>query len=1162
MDNNIFSNENLWSSGTPFDNEDTESGMESVPMQQDTQKSNVLMETTNLQIDSQETLASQLSVSEAKSYMNVARKAMTVVDDVVTKGYLARLTEMQVVAVDQNEMKEAEKRITMFKVELMAYEKDEFATDKFACAFSAMTFAADNIFLVVDGYADHTDFYIGIKNDSELTTNSIADTLVSSLQGQFPGITLTNLSQIEVGHSHSPQHKILRNFADAKSVSSCLGIPAKMGNTQQSNNSFIQGVEKFSDAMQGKRYTAIILAKNQTADSIASVRTAYESLYSQLSCMATQQLAYSTNESIAHALTRSQGATDTISRSVSNGTSEGLSQNTSKAINDSTSTSSTHSHGESKQNFWGKASQLASPLMEAGAILTMTGAGAPLGLAAMGVGAVLGLGGVVGAKTKNKNESTSESKSHGETTTQGMGRSTSTSHNESNSTSHADTITDSEGNTSTVGNTKNFTLTIHNKKVEDLLKCIDKQISRIDAADGFGLWSACAYFLSYDDDRASAQTGAAIFRSITNGDESGVETSAINTWTAENDNKQNILCSITTMEHPMFMYPKGDGTEFEVESSSLVSSKELSMLMGLPRKSVPGLPVVDDIAFGKEVVSLGCVQRKGEIAIGCIYDHGIERKLNKVSLNAKSMTGHTFVTGSTGSGKSEAVYRLIEQAKQKRVTFLVIEPAKGEYKNVFGDANVFGTNPLLTQLVRINPFRFPNGVHILEHIDSLVDIFNVCWPMYAAMPAVLKKAVLRSYEKCGWLMYESRNIHKNPIYPSFIDLLTELEYTINESKYSDEVKGNYTGSLVTRVESLTNGINGEIFSTDEIEDSVLFDQNTIVDLSRIGSQETKSLIMGLLVLRLNEYRMANATRANEDLRHLTIMEEAHNLLKRTSAEQSLEGSNMAGKSVELLVNSIAQMRSYGEGFVIVDQSPTSVHQAAIKNTNTKIVMRLPDGDDRQIVGKAMALETRQIDEIAKLPTGVAVVYQNDWMHAVKAKLAMMQGSRISSSLHPDAKKTSEGIVRLEEILKLLLSPRMARYVEIDAEMAEINIKEARLPMALKGQLFEFVDEYRKNGILEFWSDNHFVELSVLITTLVGAREKVEEFAEKASSFDELDQLLSNLIQRDLELPNYMDLALRQVLLRDYSTHGVAQLKVYNAWMINLKKNLSDENREF
>ncbi len=65
------------------------------------------------------------------------------------------------------------------------------------------------------------------------------------------------------------------------------------------------------------------------------------------------------------------------------------------------------------------------------------------------------------------------------------------------------------------------------------------------------------------------------------------------------------------------------------------------------------------------------------------------------------------------------------------------------------------------------------------------------------------------------------------------------------------------GALVTRVKSLTNGINGLIFSSDEeIPNEKLFEENVIIDLSRVGSVETKALLMGIMIMKLQEYRLA------------------------------------------------------------------------------------------------------------------------------------------------------------------------------------------------------------------------------------------------------------------------------------------------------------------
>jgi hypothetical protein len=89
---------------------------------------------------------------------------------------------------------------------------------------------------------------------------------------------------------------------------------------------------------------------------------------------------------------------------------------------------------------------------------------------------------------------------------------------------------------------------------------------------------------------------------------------------------------------------------------------------------------------------------------------------------------------------------------------------------------------------------------------------------------------------------------------------------------------------------------------------LLFDQNVIVDLSRVGSSEKKSQIMGILVIRLSEYRMSNANGMNQPLKHVTVLEEAHNILKRTSTEQQSESSNVLGEFVEMLSNAIAEKK--------------------------------------------------------------------------------------------------------------------------------------------------------------------------------------------------------------------------------------------------------------
>ena len=144
--------------------------------------------------------------------------------------------------------------------------------------------------------------------------------------------------------------------------------------------------------------------------------------------------------------------------------------------------------------------------------------------------------------------------------------------------------------------------------------------------------------------------------------------------------------------------------------------------------------------------------------------------------------------------------------------------------------------------------------------------------------------------------------------------------------------------------------------------------------------------MGILILKLGEFRQSTSVGTNLPLKHVTIIEEAHNLLKRKSTEQGQESANVQGKSVEMISNSIAEMRTYGEGFIIVDQSPTAVDISAIKNTNTKIIMRLPEAGDCEAVGRSIGLDDEQIAELSRLDKGVAAIFQNSWLEAVLTKV--------------------------------------------------------------------------------------------------------------------------------------------------------------------------------
>ena len=635
--------------------------------------------------------------------------------------------------------------------------------------------------------------------------------------------------------------------------------------------------------------------------------------------------------------------------------------------------------------------------------------------------------------------------------------------------------------------------TTENKTVTDLMQLLDESLKRTNEFDSYGVWNVAGYFVS--DDMSAAEIAASNYRSLMNGENSGREVSAINSW-RQNDlsipgNYGDLTTYLSRFAHPKFIY--GHDGEFNIytDASTVISGKELGLHLGLPRATISGLPVIQHAEFGKEVITYHLFSKEEEldpderITLGKVFDLGqITNK--KVELINKSLNMHTFITGSTGSGKSNTVYQMLTELHQDRIPFLVVEPAKGEYKDVFGnwsDVNVFSTNPNIAPLININPFKFPESIHVLEHVDGLVEIFSVCWPMYDAMPAFFKDAILRSYEEVGWDLGSSTFDGDEPEYPDFEVLVEQLNRLIEESDYASDIKSNYRGALVTRVKSLAVGLNKFIFTSEQTPYEVLFDQNCILDISRVKSTETKALIMGLMVYILNEYRVDRKTENNNGLKHVTVLEEAHNLLKNTSGGSS----ELIGKSVEMLTQTIAEIRTYGEGFIIVDQSPSSVDISAIKNTNTKIVLRTPEANDRDAVGRSIGLSADQVNEIAKLPSGVAVVYQNDWVSPV---LTMIDKANVEESVYtverPIHIKTLK--VARTELISVLMQPWLKKERLRGKELAE-DLRIIELDRKDRKIITGYVDDYKFFGGTLFWDVKDIEKLQLCIKALLHLTEK-------------------------------------------------------------------------
>lgn len=952
-------------------------------------------------------------LSQRQSMEELANQ-LTLADHLVYKKYLPELQNYSLVEPSE-EMKETldvKTCIKLFQMKELTLKKGEDMLQKLSTVYHSSMALGCSLAVMIDVPADGApaDIYLGVRQNpgrQSIDNRDLAisgDALEKGMKSNFPGSEVQALHQEEIDALLEDNNG---SFGSAQSaIASVSCVAALRDKSKTEDKAFIQGIERFIDAMDGDAYTALFLAEPVTEETQAGIRNGYEELYSALSPFRKTTWSYTENESHAVMETFCSGTSDTVTDGTSSGFSDEQGRNTgfnfNAGMNQGTTNTIGQSHAVTRLRLPSKRTMVG---VAAGASILALGAvaasavfppaGAAIVSAASTVGAAVKAGPLFGAVVpmvaghETNGTAWSTARSIGKSLGFGMSRGYNTAHTDSStverSNAHSTNEQHSNGTTDTHGTARTQQIEVCNKAVEELLTRIDEQIKRTKESEDYGCYSCAAYFLSSRPSKALL--AANTYRSLMIGEGSSVESGAVNLWQDR--------ASVTAMReylkrftHPVFARQlwENEADSLFYTAGTLVSGRELPMHLGLPTRSVHGLPIIEHAEFGRNVPD-EAMPDEDKMNLGKIYHMGKEEAAGLL-LNRQAMASHTFITGSTGTGKSNAVYHLLDEiTKNGQTTFLVVEPAKGEYKNVFGnctDVQVFGTNPRETPLLRMNPFAFPENIHILEHIDRLVEIFNACWPMYAAMPAVLKDAIERSYQKVGWDLRNSES--EKGVFPTFFDLLDILPGVIEESHYSKDTQSDYVGALCTRVKSLTNGIYGSVLcAEDALTDEALFDRNVIVDLSRVGSMETKSLLMGILVMKLQEYRMCSSG-MNSRLRHVTVLEEAHNLLRKTLAEQSQEGANLQGKSVEMLANAIAEMRTYGEGFIIADQAPGLLDMSVIRNTNTKIILRLPDEEDRKLVGKSAALKEAQIDELSKLPLGVAAVYQNEWPEAVLCKI--------------------------------------------------------------------------------------------------------------------------------------------------------------------------------
>lgn len=401
----------------------------------------------------------------------------------------------------------------------------------------------------------------------------------------------------------------------------------------------------------------------------------------------------------------------------------------------------------------------------------------------------------------------------------------------------------------------------------------------------------------------------------------------------------------------------------------IITAEEATEFFRLPigtQRVSAGLPI-NDTESSSKTYSNNLINA-GDIEIGLLKSSGNK---DSIGITLKDLAKHMLVVGTPGSGKTTFSVGLLDRLwKDHHIPFLVIEPAKNEYRALvqsIPDLQVFTPGKNFISPFVFNPFVPPKNVKLETYKSTLKTAFAAAVSMSTPLDKIFEESINNCYSDFRWLdTYTSDNKGLNFNISDFIKC---FQKTFDEIGYTGDAK-NIGRAGVVRLNSLVN-LFDNYFSI-PIED--LLQKPTIIELAAIENSDQKALIIALLLLSILAYVNSNYI-GEGGLKNVILLEEAHVLLDADS-NGGQGDANPSAIAQGLVKRMLAEIRSYGVGLVIADQSPRKVSTDVVGLTDMKVVFRLVESVDKQIIADSMNMSDSQVQRLSRLKPGEAFLFFN------------------------------------------------------------------------------------------------------------------------------------------------------------------------------------------
>ena len=334
---------------------------------------------------------------------------------------------------------------------------------------------------------------------------------------------------------------------------------------------------------------------------------------------------------------------------------------------------------------------------------------------------------------------------------------------------------------------------------------------------------------------------------------------------------------------------------------------------------------------------------------------------------------HMFVSGIPGTGKTTFCQNILYQLYKKGVNFIVVEPAKNEYRallDIIPDLQVFTAgnsecNPLI-----INPFIPPKNVTLQAYKSDLVAAFSAAFDMEGTLERLFVETVDACYTNHGWR--ESSTIDDNVEKFGLTEFIQQFKVQM-QGKYDRETRERIETAGLMRLNNLINKdyVLFDTVHTVPIED--MLKAPTIIELNSISDTEQKSLVMALILISLMAYAKTSSNITSYgDLNNVMLLEEAHVLL-----DPERNSGDSTSIAVQLVSRILAEMRALGYGLIVADQSPSKVSEDVIRLTGNKMFFQTVEMKDREILANSTKMDESMMAELASLSIGKGFLFNGD-----------------------------------------------------------------------------------------------------------------------------------------------------------------------------------------